>query len=225
MESHQQLSSWESEEFVAHWIEQDVLADMLTLPRQISASLIADAGVPVSHVIDLGSGPGAYLETLLRSFPRARGTWIDTSPKMEEEARERLADLGDRVTYHVGDIEQLEALALEPAEVVVTSRVVHHLAPESIQSLYRVIHELVEPDGWFFNLDHYGSPTGWEERYRRIRLQFTGPRKKDLPKHRHDFPFSPIPDHLGWLEQAGFEAPDVPWRTFYTALVAGRKPA
>jgi hypothetical protein len=72
MESN--LPTWSSDEFVAEWVEQDLLADMLTLPRQISAAIVADAGVPVSHVLDLGAGPGAFLETLLRAFPRARGT-------------------------------------------------------------------------------------------------------------------------------------------------------
>ena len=223
MESN--LPTWSSDEFVAEWVAQDLLADMFTLPRQISAAIVADAGVPVSHVLDLGAGAGAHLETMLRTFPRARGTWIDTSPKMEEIARDELADLGDRVDFHVGDMEQLEALAPDPAEVVLTARVVHHFSPESIRSLYRVIYDLVEPGGFFFNLDHYGSPDGWEPRYRRIRRQFTGPRKQDLPPHRHDFPFTPIPFHLEWLEEAGFQPPDVPWRTFYTALIAAQKPA
>jgi hypothetical protein len=46
-----------------------------------------------------------------------------------------------------------------------------------------------------------------------------------VPGHRHDFPFSLTTEHVAWLEAAGFDAPDVPWRTFYTALLVGRKPA
>ncbi|HEX7298514.1 MAG TPA: class I SAM-dependent methyltransferase [Solirubrobacteraceae bacterium] len=225
MSAKEQLPTWESEEFAAAWVGEDVLADMLLLPRQLSASLVADAGVQVTHVIDLGSGPGGYLDTLLESFPRARGTWVDTSETMETTARERLARFGSRVAYQRGDIEALRALELEPAEVVVTSRVVHHFSAESIQDFYRAVYDLLEPGGFVFNLDHYGSPEGWESRYRRIREQFTGKPKRDIPPHRHDHPFKPIPEHLGWLAEAGFEAPDVPWRTFYTALVAARKPA
>lgn len=225
MPANQPAGTWSSEEFVAEWVGQDVLSDMLTLPRQISAALIADAGVPVSHAIDLGAGPGAYLQTLLESFRGARGTWIDTSTTMETVARERLADVGDRVTFRLGDIEALRALELEPAEVVVTSRVVHHLSPESIQDFYRGVHDLLEPGGFFFNLDHFAAPAEWEERYRRIRRQFTGKPKRDIPPHRHDFPFSRIEAHLGWLGEAGFETVDVPWRTFYTALLAARKRA
>jgi trans-aconitate 2-methyltransferase len=225
MPASHQLPSWDSEEFVAAWIGEDVLADMLTLPRQLSASLVADAGVAVSHVVDLGSGPGGYLETLLESYPRARGTWIDTSETMEETARERLARFDARIEYRLGDIEALRALELQPAQVILTSRVVHHFSRDSIQEFYAAVFDVLEPGGFFFNLDHYGSPEGWEERYRRIRRQFTGKPKRDIPPHRHDHPFQPIPDHLRWLGETGFEAPDVPWRTFYTALLAARRPA
>jgi SAM-dependent methyltransferase len=223
MEANRELATWDESAFVAEWVDQDVLASMLTVPRQISAALLADAQVPVSHVIDLGSGPGAYLATLLRCFPGARGTWIDSSDSMEEIARERLAPLEGRVDYRLAEVESLAELALEPGEVIVTSRVVHHLSPEAIQRLYREVYELLPPGGFFFNLDHFGSPDGWEPRYRRIRPQFTGPRKSDIPPHRHDYPFSQIGEHVGWLEQAGFVAPDVPWRTFYTALLAARR--
>jgi SAM-dependent methyltransferase len=220
--TEQQVQSWASPDYAVQWAGEDLLADMLALPRQISAALVADAGVAVSSVIDLGAGPGGYLEVLLSAFPDSRATWTDSSEAMESQARERLAAFGDRVSYRLGDLEELDSLDLEPADVVVSSRVIHHFSPESIQRLYREIHELVRPGGFFFNLDHYGSPEGWEQRYRRIREQFIGRRKQELKPHRHDFPFSVITDHLNWLEQAGFEAPDVPWRTFYTALLAAR---
>jgi trans-aconitate methyltransferase len=223
MSANPSLRTWRSEEFVAEWVGKDVLSDMLGLPRQISAALVADADVAVTHVIDLGSGPGAYLQTLLESFPGARGTWVDTSPTMESVARERLAGLGDRVDYRLGDIEALGALGLEQAEVMLTSRVVHHLSPDSIQRFYAAAHDHLTPGGFFFNLDHFGVPDGWEERYRRIRPQFTG--KQQVARHHHDYPFSRIEAHLEWLEEARFAAPDVPWRTFFTALLAARREA
>jgi tRNA (cmo5U34)-methyltransferase len=223
MEAKRELPTWSSDAFVADWVDHDVLSDMLMIPRQISAALVADAEVPVTHVVDLGSGPGAYLEVFLRCFPRARGTWIDTSHSMQEIARERLADLEGRVEYHVAEIEGLADLGVAPGEVVLTSRVVHHLSADAIRQLYEQVFALLSPGGFFFNLDHFGSPAGWEPRYRRIRPQFTGPRNSEIPAHRHDHPFRGIPEHLGWLEAAGFAAPDVPWRTFYTALLAGRR--
>ena len=221
----EQLESWHSRDYVARWTGEDVIADLLELPRRISAAIVADAEVRVSHVLDLGSGHGAYLELFLRSFPDAKGTWVDSSAAMEELARERLAEFGDRVTFVLGDLQRLDELELRPAQVIVASRVLHHFSPESLAQVYRAVHDLVDPGGFFFNLDHVGAPGDWEQRYRRIRPQFTGARKQKLKPHRHDYPLAPVEDHLAWADAAGFRPVDVPWRTLYTALMAAPKPA
>jgi len=46
--------------------------------------------------------------------------------------------------------------------------------------------ELLTPSGWFFNLDHFGSPEGWEKHYRAIRRQFTGKPPQEIAPHRHE---------------------------------------
>jgi ubiquinone/menaquinone biosynthesis C-methylase UbiE len=216
--------SWRSGEYVAEWIGDDVLAGLLTLPRAITIAIVVDAGIPVEHVLDLGSGSGPYLAALLRAFPNARGTWVDSSDPMEAIAQEPLREFGDRVSYVLGDVEQLDTLPLDRAEVVVTSRLIHNLPHAAQEEFYRSVNRLVTPGGFFFNLDHYAVPPGWEARYRRIREHFTGRRREPLAPHR-DHPLTELRDHLGWLEASGFERPGVPWRTFHTALVAARKPA
>lgn len=220
---HEQLESWESADYVAEWAGDDVVANMLDLPRRISAALVADAGIPVRRVVDLGSGPGRYLELFLRGFPDARGTWIDSSEAMRQLAEENLSAFGDRVEYLIADLERPEKLTLGETEVIVTSRVLHHFSRERVGGLYALLHGALVPGGFLFNLDHIGANGDWEQRYRNIRPQFTGPRRKPLKPHRHDYPFLRVEDHLDLLRAAGFEAPDVPWRTFYTALLAARK--
>jgi len=219
----EQRESWRSGEYVAEWIGDDVLAGFLSLPRAITIAIVVDAAIPVEHVLDLGSGAGPYLSALLRAFPAARGTWVDSSEAMEVNARRSLAEFGDRVSYVLGDVERLATLPLESAEVVVTSRVLHNLPRAAQEAFYPSASRLVAPGGFFFNLDHYAAPPGWESRYRHIREHFTGRRKKPLAPHR-DHPLTALEDHLRWLEASGFERPDVPWRTFHTALIAARKP-
>jgi SAM-dependent methyltransferase len=219
------LGSWHAGDYVAGWLEQDVIGDMLAMPRRLSAALVADAGVDVRHVVDLGAGAGPYLQVLLDAFPAARGTWSDSSEPMLENARERLAAYADRVDFVIGDAQDLGGIDTPPADVIVTSRVVHHFAPATIRRLYRDAFARLRPGGFFFNLDHHGAPGDWDARYRRIRYDFIGRPKSDLPPHRHDFPFSLPAEHLGWLHDAGFDAPDVPWSMFYTALLAARKPS
>jgi ubiquinone/menaquinone biosynthesis C-methylase UbiE len=223
--STDRLESWTSAGYAQQWAAEDMIADMLELPRRISAALVADAGLDVTHVVDLGSGPGAYLDLFLRAFPNAHGTWIDVSEAMEEMAREQLAPFADRVEYVVGDVEQLARLEVEPATVVISSRALHHFSPESLREVYRAAFDIVTPGGFVMNLDHVGARGDWEQVYRRVREQFTGARTQRLKPHRHDYPLARVDEHATWMEQAGFGAADVPWRTFYTALVVARKPA
>jgi SAM-dependent methyltransferase len=217
------LESWHSSDYAAAWAGEDVIANMLELPRRLSTAIVADAGIEVAHVIDVGSGPGTYLEHFLQAFPDARGTWTDSSEAMLDLAKERLGGYGDRVAFELVDAERLDEASLEPADVVVSSRVLHHFSPESLARVYRAIHGLLAPGGFFFNLDHVGAPGEWEQVYRRVRSQFTGPRTKRLAPHRHDYPLAPADAHLGWARDAGFADPDTPWRTLYTALILARR--
>jgi SAM-dependent methyltransferase len=219
------LGSWHSHEYVHRWAGEDILADMLDLPRRVSAALTADTGIDVRHVVDLGAGPGGYLAQFLRAFPDARGSWVDSSEPMRELARVELAPIGDRVQYVLGDVERLSEAGLGRADVVVSSRVLHHFSPRALERTYRDVFDILGPGGLFFNLDHIGVPENWEPRYRRVREALMGVRKQRLEPHRHDFALSPLGRHLGWLAAAGFEDADVPWRALYTALVVARRPA
>jgi ubiquinone/menaquinone biosynthesis C-methylase UbiE len=218
-----EMGSWTSAEYVGQWLGEDVIAEMLNLPRAISIALVEDAGIDVEHVVDLGSGHGPYLELFLDAFPGARGTWVDVSEPMRDEARERLARFGDRITYVLTDVHDLASASIEPATVVVSSRALHHLSGEALAEVYRVVGELVEPGGFVFNLDHVGAPGDLEQAYRRVRGRFTGERKKELKPHRHDYPLARADQHAAWMEAGGFEDADIPWRTLYTALIAARR--
>jgi trans-aconitate methyltransferase len=219
------VESWHSASYAAQWAGEDVIANMLDLPRRMSVAFVADAGIEVEHVVDLGSGPGVYLATFLDAFPGARGTWVDSSEAMLELGQQELARFGDRIDWVVHDVEQLETAAIAPAQVVASSRALHHFTPESLAHVYRAVFDLVAPGGFAINLDHVGAPGDWEDVYRRVRGQFTGDRKQKLAAHRQDGPLALVDAHLGWLADAGFASPDAPWRTFYTALLLARKPA
>lgn len=220
-----QLQSWESPGYAAEWAGEDVIADMLDLPRRISVALVGESGIDVRHVVDVGSGPGAYLVPFLRAFPGARATWIDVSNEMRDLAHEQLEEFGGRITYVIADAERLDEVAVEPADVLLSSRALHHFAPESLQRVYRAAFDIVAPGGFVMNLDHVGARGDWEQKLRSIRAQFTGDRTKALKPHRQDYPLSRADEHGTWMEEAGFGPFDIPWRMFYTALIVARKPA
>lgn len=225
MPADQQLESWDSPGYAAEWARDDVIADLLDLPRRISVALVGDSGIEVEHVVDVGSGPGAYLIPFLRAFPNARATWIDVSEEMRGLAADELAEFDGRITYVIADAERLDEVAVEPAQVVLSSRALHHFSPESLQRVYRAAFDLVTPGGFVINLDHVGARGNWEQALRSIRGQFTDERKKAIKPHRHDYPLAPAEDHGAWMEEAGFGPFDTPWRLFYTALIVARKPA
>jgi trans-aconitate methyltransferase len=219
-----ELGSWHSPDYVAEWVGDDVIADILEFPRRLTVGIAADAGIEVSHVVDLGAGHGPYLELFLERFPSARGTWIDSSLPMQELARERLDRFGDRVDYAIGDLEHFTGLKFDAADVVVSSRVLHHFSAETLRGLYGYLFEQITPGGLVANLDHVGMPGDWEQVLRRLRKEFLANRQVEQKPHRHDYPFPPAEDQVQWLAEAGFAAPAVPWRTFYTALIVARKP-
>ncbi len=218
-----QVGVWGDEGFVAIWSAGDPLGDALALPQQISVALVADAGLRVERVMDLGAGSGTYLEAFLDAFPRAQGTWVDGSKPMRARAQERLGRFGDRVRFVLADLRAADDLPTEPLSVVVTCRALHHFHADTIRALYRAAHERLEPGGFLFNLDHFAVP-GWAATYRRIRDRLMPPRR-ERPPHEHDAPPATLAEHIQWLIDAGFGPPDVPWRLLLTALVAARRPS
>jgi hypothetical protein len=128
------------------------------------------------------------------------------------------------VSFVVHDVEELDAADIAPAQVVTSSRALHHFAPESLARVYRSVFDVVTPGGFAINLDHVGSAGAWTDVHRRLHGQFTGDRKRKLAAHRQEGPLAPAEAHLGWLRAAGFEPPDTPWRMLYTALMVARKP-
>ncbi len=76
-------------------------------PRPETETLIALAldGPKPDTILDLGTGTGAILLTLLAEFPSARGVGADVSPRALEVARANARDLGleDRVNFVQSD--------------------------------------------------------------------------------------------------------------------------
>lgn len=213
---------WGDPAFVGRWMSRDSGQEALATPRAITAALIADSGLAVRQVVDVGAGPGSFLRVLLETFPSASGVWIDASEAMLERAMTDLADLAPRVQFQVGDLREADRLPLR-GDVIVSSRAVHHFRPEAIRDFYEAAYRSLPPGGFLFNLDHFGTPL--RQTYKRVKPGFVPRSGGSAEAHDHDAPPQPIEDHLAWLRDAGFVEADVPWRLFWTALVVGRTPA
>jgi len=209
------------EKLAARWTAADSLKELLILPRRISATVIAADRPGTALVVDVGSGPGDYLSTMLDTFPAARGVWTDVSPAMANSARPALAGYRDRVEFRLVDLEDLSPLP-EQADVITTSRASHHFDADTLARFYASAAEHLAPGGWLVNLDHVLSPGAWDRRLRDARAAMIPP-KKDGTGHSHDKPLPMVEEHLAALAAAGFEDVAMPWRSFYTVLFMARK--
>lgn len=214
-------SEWMDEKLAARWTAADSLKELLVLPRRISATVIAADRPGTALVVDVGSGPGDYLSTMLDTFPAATGVWTDVSPAMADIARPALAGYRDRVEFRLVDLEDLSPLP-EQADVITTSRASHHFDADTLARFYASAAGHLAPGGWLVNLDHVLSPGAWDRRLRDARAAMIPP-KQDGTGHSHDKPLPMVEEHLAALAAAGFEDVAMPWRSFYTVLFMARK--
>lgn len=205
-----------------NWAAGDGLRDFLELPRQMAIA-IAAAGLPeVSRVIDVGSGPGDFLAVALERCPGASGVWIDLSPAMEPLARARLRGFAGRVQFTLSGLDQLNRVVQAgSADLIVSSRVTHHLGADALAAFYTDAATALRPGGWLANLDHVTIGEPWATRLRQARTGLVAPNQ---PSHAHDRPLPTVDQHLTALTAAGFSDFDVPWRAFYTVLILAKSP-
>jgi ubiquinone/menaquinone biosynthesis C-methylase UbiE len=150
---------WQSSDYVSGWIAHDVARDAERRPllrRMLSSAPFArDAELAV---LDLGAGYGVVTEEVLAAFPAAGVTLQDYSRAMLDQARRRLADRADRLSFVLRDL-------FDPAwprdvggpfDLAVSAIVLHNLGSrEKIFACYPAIHGLLKPGGCFLNYDRF----------------------------------------------------------------------
>ena len=136
-------------------------------------------------ILDLGTGTGRLLEDLCDRADAVIA--VDASPQMLEEARRRMADVGqDTVDFRLGD---LSHLPLQDGEVdaVVANMVLHH-APEPARAVLE-IHRVLRPGGTLLLGDFLSHDEEWM--------------RESFADQWLGFSFSDI-SH--WFADAGFES-------------------
>ena len=96
------------------------------------------------RVLDAGCGSGRLTEELLRRLPTGQVVALDYSPKMLEQARQRLATWSERIEYVHASLQQFEL----PGKVDgVFSNAVFHWVPDHA-AMFRALHRALKPGGW-----------------------------------------------------------------------------
>jgi tRNA (cmo5U34)-methyltransferase len=96
------------------------------------------------RVLDVGTGSGRMAEALLRRFPAAQLTLLDTSPDALEKARVRLEDHRHRASFIEGSFSQ----PLPPCDLAVASLSLHCvLDPGQKVKVYANLRAALPPGG------------------------------------------------------------------------------
>ncbi|HVJ93932.1 MAG TPA: methyltransferase domain-containing protein [Labilithrix sp.] len=95
-------------------------------------------------VLDAGVGSGRLTEVLARKLPHGHVIAVDRSANMLDEARRRLADLGDRVTFVQADLATF--VASTPVHGVFSTATFHWILDHD--RLFASVYASLRPNGW-----------------------------------------------------------------------------
>jgi SAM-dependent methyltransferase len=181
-------------------------------------AVLQSVGAGVQRILDLGTGDGRLLATVLAAHPSATAVAIDGSPTMLAAARRRFAAAGSSVEVIEHDFDRpLPADRLGRFDAAISAFAIHHCPDERKRVLYAEVAALLEPGGWFCNLEHVASPT---PAVHRAFFDAIGVNVDDEdPSNK----LVAVGTQLGWLREAGFDDVDCYWKWRELALLAARK--
>lgn len=194
--------------------------------------------------VELGVGSGWLSEAILRSFPGSRIIGFDGSQTMLREAAKRLQQFAGRVDlcgFQLEDVSWLSELT-RPVRCIMSVLMIHHLGGPEKKSLYRELYTCLEPGGAVLIADLVAPrseqerrymATEWDREVKRQSLEFTGnldTYNRFVEEHSNWYEYpdpadmpSTIPEHLEWLEEAGFAESSVFWMRAGHAIYGGYK--
>lgn len=206
------MNEWQSAEHASAYLGR---ADRVPHRSAGESVLLEEIPRHVRRVLDLGSGDGRLLESVLRERPHAKGVALDFSPLMLDQLHARFGPMSRAEIVHHNLEFPLPFLGTFDA--IVSSFAIHHLVHERKRQLYEEIWDLLEPEGVFCNLEHVASvsPDAHEGFLQAMGITAAeeDPSNKLMDVHTQ----------LEWLREIGFADVDCYWKWRELALLVGRK--
>lgn len=210
----------------------------------VMMSILRTHKSPVETFLDLGCGDGILGAAVLGEYPSARGVLVDFSEPMLDQARVQLNEYADQLTFlnlDYGDPAWINRIqAYGTFDAIVSGYSIHHQPDECKRSLYHEIFLLLNPDGWFVNIEHVSSAAqtnialfedhyisahhaiekrnGGKRSYQQIAEEY-----KNRPDKTANL-LSPVDLQCDWLREIGYEEVDCYFRIYELAVFAGRRP-
>ncbi len=198
---------------------------------------------PVRRFLDLGCGDGILAAAILDRFPASRGVLLDFSVPMLAQARQRLGEYSAQLVFvdrDYADPVWVEGVRQEgPFDAIVSGYSIHHQADDRKRSLYAEILALLQPGGWFLNIEHVAPATDLaNELFEQhviealhIREVRDGGRKSraQIAQDFYNRPdreanvLAPVEAQCDWLRALGFEGVDCFFRIYELAVFGGKR--
>jgi SAM-dependent methyltransferase len=211
--SNAESSSWHRAEHAVQYLER---ADTIPHRTEGEAALLEWLPGHLSRVLDLGSGDGRLLATVMPACRVDEGVALDVSAVMLDRLRARFgSNEAIRIVGH--DMAEPLPADLGTFDAVVSSFSIHHLSHVRKRALYEEVHQRLRPGGVFCNLEHVASPT--TELHRQFLAAIdVRPEDEDPSNQLLD-----VETQLAWLRAIGFVDADCHWKWRELALLAGRR--
>lgn len=210
----------------------------------VMMSILRSREQPVANFLDLGCGDGILGATILGEYPCAHGVLADFSEPMLEQARLQLKDVASQLAFEnldYGEESWMDRMrAYAPFDAVVSGYSIHHQPDARKREVYAEIFSLLQPGGWFINIEHVSSAAQlnidlFEHHYTSARYamdkQNGGTRTlQDIAEEYQDRPdkaaniLASTELQCDWLREIGYEEVDCYFRIFELAVFGGRKP-
>jgi len=203
--------------------------------------------------LDLGAGSGILIEKVLKEFPDSTCYYLDYSEDFMSVAKEKLEKYHDCVTYIKSDFgDDWESKITRNINVITSMSAIHHLPNANKKKLYEKCYNVLEDEGWFFNIDemkttsedahlknlHYWVyhaqkqkntlPEDLIDSYNEWMEKFDSWKERNinnahLPKQEGDDIHESFLAQLDWLNEIGFQETDIFCKYFLWGMIGGKK--
>jgi ubiquinone/menaquinone biosynthesis C-methylase UbiE len=120
-----------------------------------NASHALEVIAPGDKVLDLACGPATQLAMVARLAPESSFTGVDLSLEMLAKAKAHVANQKlDNVSFIHGSIAQLESIADQSIDAVMTTMALHHLPTlDLLEATFKEINRVLKPGGGIYLAD------------------------------------------------------------------------
>lgn len=207
----------------------------------VMMSILKTREQPIENFLDLGCGDGILGASILGSYPKARGVFVDFSEPMLAQARDVLQDYDGQLAFENLDYGNpnwvTHMKTYVPFDAIVSGYSIHHQPHERKREVYKEIFGLLKPGGWFVNVEHVSSANEvnvnlFEKHYTSVRyaIETQNGSTRSLQEIEHEYRtrpdkaaniLAPVEDQCNWLREIGYEKVDCFMRIYELAVFGG----